>query len=392
MKKPIITILALAIALIPAGIAFADRPEDIVNNMFNEVLKRNPTPSEFDRYMDLVIENGWDNSDLKRVLRKKKADALARESGEYFEEDYDDYGYDSRDRDYHRYSDRRYYETRRWVEYAFEEKLNRLPTRRELNEYCDICLDRGYNRRELEDRIASDFRGERKSYRRDDNYHYDYDRYSSDEEVEIIIEDIFREEMNRDVDDDSMRKYRRLMIDDGWSERRVRNDIMKNPVMDRQEIETVVVRAFEDLLNRRPKPRERDSYVDDMIRYRWDELKVRDTIKRSREYRYDRPRQLIEQAYEEVLLRQADASAYSLTNTIVREDWNIEDVKNHLRKSSEYHNETIPIMLEIAYLELLNRKPDPYGINFYTQRAKDGWTFEEIKDHIRASDEYAEKH
>ena len=48
-------------------------------------------------------------------------------------------------------------------------------------------------------------------------------------------------------------------------------------------------------------------------------------------------------------------------------------------------------MLHIAYKELLDREPDDYGIGFYTKRAMEGWTFEDIKTHIRASDEYASR-
>ncbi len=388
MKKRTITILALAIAVLPASFGFADAPEDIVNNMFNEVLKRNPTHEEFDRYMDLVIENGWDNSDLKRILRQKKSDAYEREFNSDYDREYDrDRGYD-RDR---RYSDRDYYDKRRWVEYAFEDEIGRLPTRNEMDEYCDICLEERYSQSELNRRIASDYRNKPRNRRQNGNDHYDYDRYSSDEEVEYIIEDLFRKELGRDVDDASMRKYRRLMIDQGWSERRVSRDLAKNPILLREDLEKIVVRAFEDLLDRRPRPRERDEYVDNMMDLRWDERKVRDMIKRSSEYTYDRPREFIDKAYRQVLLREPDAGAYGLTQQILRKDWSLEDVKNHLRRSQEYRTKTIPKMLEMVYAELLNRKPDAYGINYYTKRAQDGWTLEDIKDHIRSSDEYSER-
>ena len=79
MKIRCLNLLALTLMFLSAGIALADTPESIVNNMFREVLKRNPTPEEFDYYRHLVIENGWDNSDLKTVLRNKKADAMDRE-------------------------------------------------------------------------------------------------------------------------------------------------------------------------------------------------------------------------------------------------------------------------------------------------------------------------
>ena len=398
MKLRTIFILATTLTLLPAGIAFADAPEDIVNNMFREVLKRNPTHEEFDYYKHLVIENGWDNSDLKRVLRQKKSEAIEREvNGDDGHDHHRDYGrdrgeYQEQGRDRSRYAGRDYYEKRRWVEGAFEDKVGRLPSRDEMDDYCDLCVEKRYNRSDLERQISDDYRGESRGMRREEDYRYNFDRYSNEEEVELIIEDIFRGELEQDVDDASMRKYRRLMIDEGWSEKRVRNDIVNSPELVRGKYEKIVVRAYEDLLERTPNPRERDGYVDDMMRQRWDERRLRDAIKRSREYSYDRPRRIIEQAYRETLLREADPGAYSLVSEINRHDWSIEDVKVNLRRSAEYRDQTIPKMLDIAYAELLNRKPDSYGIEFYTKRAREGWTFEQIKDHIRASDEYARTH
>lgn len=396
MNKLTFIAFTLLSSLLPVGFVYADAPKDIVYNMFNEVLKRNPTREEFAIYMDLVIENGWDNSDLKSVLRQKKSDAINHEiygepSREYDAgyEQHRDRGSDGARR---QYSGREYYEKRRWVEAAFEEELERLPSRREMDDYCDLCLDERYSKSDLRRRVGDDFRGKSRMSGRDRNGRYDYDRYSSDEEVEIIIEDLFQKELGEAVDRASMRKYRRLMIDEGWSERQIRNDIVSSPKMVREDLEKVVVRAYEDLLGQRPGPRDRDYYVDEMIKRRLDEKGLRQTIKRSREYTVDRPRTLIDTAYKRVLLRDADPSAYALERMIVQKDWDLEAVENHLRQSQEYRTQTVPKMLELAYEELLNRRPDPYGIGFYTERAMEGWSFEQIKDHIRASDEYAKTH
>ena len=391
MSRITITVLMLATVLLPMSAISRTPPRDIVYNMFNEVLKRNPTPEEFDIYMDLVIENGWDNSDLKEVLRQKKRDAKNRAMyGDNWGDDYD-YDRPHLDRGFNRHSERDYWESRRWIESSFDQHLGRLPTRREMERYCEICLDKDYSRNELSRRISDDYRGERRYRGSRYNERYDYERYASEAEVEYIIEEIFRDELRRDVDHDSMRKYRRLMIDEGWSERRVREDLAHQPQMSRMDLEKVVVRAYEDLLDKRPSTPERDRYVELMLNRHWDERKLRDSIKRSREYTYDRPRNLIKKAYQNVLLREAEAAAFNLSNTIVSRGWNLEDIENHLRKSAEYRDHTIPKMLHIAYKELLDREPDDYGIGFYTKRAMEGWTFEDIKTHIRASDEYASR-
>lgn len=48
-------------------------------------------------------------------------------------------------------------------------------------------------------------------------------------------------------------------------------------------------------------------------------------------------------------------------------------------------------MVKLAYEEVLDREPDPAGERFYLARACEGWTFEQIKNHMRQSDEYRSK-
>ncbi|MEQ9822901.1 MAG: hypothetical protein ABQ298_00780 [Puniceicoccaceae bacterium] len=375
MKTLAIYTLSLLSLLTLVAPVSAQSVEDVVYDAFEAVLDRRPTRDELNYYADRTERERWSYSELKRELEY-------RHSGERSGQDR---------RDSRRHSSRDAYESRRWIEASFEEHLGRLPTRMEMDSYCDLCLDHGYNRTQLDRRIADDFRGRQREYYRDDAS-YDFDRYSGNEEVEWIIADIFRTELDQEVDETSLRKYRRLMLDDGWSERRVRKDILSSPELVRGRYEKYVVRAYEDLLDRTPSPRERDGYVQDMIRHRWDESKLRSMIKKSREYTYDRPRRLIETAYRETLLREPDADAYTLVREIVRRDWSLEDVNAHLRESHEYRTQTVGKMIDLAYAELLNRKPDPYGIQFYSQRVREGWSFEQIKKHIRSSDEYREKH
>lgn len=377
MKTFTIVTLSLLFHLIGSISLAAQSAEDVVYDAFEEVLDRRPTRDELNHYVDQVENQRWSYSDMARELRRNNRSSQERSSHS--------------DRARGRHPERDYYEKRRWVESAFEEHLGRLPTRVEMDSYCDMCLDHGYSRSDLERRISSDFQGQARGSYRDDSY-YEYDRYSSGEEVEWIIAELFKTELDQEVDEASLRKYRRLMIDDGWSERRVRQDILSSPELVRGRYEKYVVRAYEDLLDRTPSPRERDGYVQDMIRHRWDEQKLRSMIKKSREYTYDRPRRMIEAAYRETLLREPDADAYTLVREIVRRDWSLDEVNAHLRKSHEYRTRTIGTMIDQAYAELLNRKPDPYGIQFYSQRAREGWSFEQIKNHIRSSDEYAEKH
>ncbi|MCG8524971.1 MAG: DUF4214 domain-containing protein [Opitutales bacterium] len=75
----------------------------------------------------------------------------------------------------------------------------------------------------------------------------------------------------------------------------------------------------------------------------------------------------------------------------MRKDWGIIQVREHLQKSTEYRYTTIPKMVKLTYQEVLDREPDPTGERFYLARAREGWTFEQIKNHMRQSDEYRSK-
>lgn len=55
-------------------------------------------------------------------------------------------------------------------------------------------------------------------------------------------------------------------------------------------------------------------------------------------------------------------------------------------------NRAITSAINIAYDTLLNRKPDPIGIEIYSQRLREGWTVPQMEDDIRASPEYKVVH
>jgi hypothetical protein len=379
MKTRSIITLSMVTLLLSTSLLMGMTVEDVVYEAFESELKRRPTKEEFIRYTDLVEDRRLDVRELRREIRHldRRSSGPSRPTLE---------------RNNTRFPEREYFEKRRWVESAFEEHTGRLPTRTELDEYCDICLEQRYSRDAISRRIAADYRQYPRENYDPHEVHYDFDRYSSDAEVEWIIGEIFREELDQEVDDGSMRKYRRLMIDRGWSERRVREDILSSPELMWVTNQKIVVRAYEDLLDRRPSVQERDAYVRDMIDRRWDEQRLRDAIRKSREYTYDRPRNMIDKAYRETLLREPDAGAYSLVREIVRRDWSLDDVNDHLRKSHEYRTNAIPKIINLVYDEMLQREPDDYGIQFYGDRLREGWTIEQMRTHVRASDEYAKKH
>jgi hypothetical protein len=373
-------VLSLIILCMPATRVFANSGQgetrQMVTDAFIEVLDREPTRREIREYASLVEERNLDFHDLERELRYnyQSGGKRNRNTGRRDRGDCDSF------------------QPRRWVESIFEENIGRLPSEREMNEYCDLCLDERLNKRDLERFIRDDYEGVYEPYSSDRDYHYDYRRYTDSREIEIIIEEAYRDILSRAPDTVGMRNYRSLMIDKGWSERRLREHLSKSPEALYERNSRIVICAFEDLLDREPKQNELKDYTDEMYQRKWDEKKLRHKVRQSREYQYTRPHLLINQAYREVLLRDADSSACEgLRKEIVRNGWTLDKVKEHLRKSAEYKNVTIPKMVKLAYREVLGREPDPQGERNYFSNARKGWTFEMIKESLRKSKEYRDK-
>jgi hypothetical protein len=389
-KTTLLTILAALLITAPMlmgnsrmGEPDYETAERVVMDTYTREFNRQPSRQELFRYVYLVTENNWTPRDLRQQLRRTGPDfTQGPNAGQSF-------GAYQESRSSSRHSDRDYYQSRRWVESIFEDKVGRLPNRSEMDEYCDLSLSRRYDRSSLERLIVQDYQGVYEPYSNHDDYRYRYDRYSSGDEADLIVREAYLDILGREPDPEGLRNYRSLMIDRGWSERRLREHLANSPEVLWERNSKIVIRAYQDLLDREPSTRELEVAVEQIGQRKWDEKRYRDEVRKSTEYQHTRPRAMIEQAYREVLLRDADAGSFEgLRREILRNNWTLKQVKDHLRKSSEYQNVTIPKMVREAYLEVLKREPDPNGERTYLKRAREGWTFEQIKDHMRKSDEY----
>jgi TorA maturation chaperone TorD len=138
------------------------------------------------------------------------------------------------------------------------------------------------------------------------------------------------------------------MIDKGWTERDVRDDLRKSPEFARQSRESaerVVRRAYQDVLGRQPDPQGLRSYADRVQRDGWDEHDVRVALERSPEYRQrnamtrEKAEQIVREAYRSVLRRDADeAGLRNYVNRVMRDKWTQAQVERELRQSEEYRN------------------------------------------------------
>ncbi len=108
----------------------------------------------------------------------------------------------------------------RMIERAFQDTLRRAPDASELRRYRVRVDEDHWN----EDDIADDLRSRRDHMSHGDRTTRDRDSY----DVDRIIRNAYQDVLGRAPDAEGLRTYRRNMIDDGWTERQVRDALRKS--------------------------------------------------------------------------------------------------------------------------------------------------------------------
>jgi hypothetical protein len=138
-----------------------------------------------------------------------------------------------------------------------------------------------------------------------------------------------------------------------------------------------------------------------MNNYGWTEQDVRSDLRERSDYRrysagsgFDTDA-VISRAYEDILAREPDqASRQSHRRHIMQEGWSEQDVRQALRQSPEYGsraNRTASAdrIIGRAYQDVLNRQPDPGGLNTYRRAIiEEGWDEQDLRQVLLRSDEY----
>ncbi len=120
-----------------------------------------------------------------------------------------------------------------------------------------------------------------------------------------------------------------------------RHDDDRRPPRDRDErgprqIDSLIDRAYRDLLERAPDPEGREHYRE-LLRQGLTEEQMRDRIRESVEYRVTLPDAKTTQAYRKVLERDPDRIGLEgYRKKIVDQRWSERDVENDLRRSAEF--------------------------------------------------------
>ena len=107
---------------------------------------------------------------------------------------------------------------------------------------------------------------------------------------ETIVRRAYQDILERDPDPVGMRIYRSHLIDDGWSEQQVREDLRRSPeyhernTMTRNRAEEIVRQAYLKVLNREPDAGSQ-GYVDAVFRKRMTQQDVERALRDSPEFR-----------------------------------------------------------------------------------------------------------
>jgi len=107
---------------------------------------------------------------------------------------------------------------------------------------------------------------------------------------------------------------------------------------------------------------------------------------------------IIRQAYREVLNREPDPQGMEIyRNHMMRDGWSDDKVRQSLKSSPEYAQkggmtaEKAQEVVRRAYLSVLKREPDPASKTFVEKVLLSGWSQQDVENELRKSDEYKRK-
>jgi hypothetical protein len=129
---------------------------------------------------------------------------------------------------------------------------------------------------------------------------------------------------------------------ENWNDTISSIQVRPSSVVSSRDAERIVQRAYQDVLGRNPDPDGMRIYRSHMVDDGWSEAKVRESLHDSPEYRekmtmtYPKAQEVVRQAYLSVLKREPDPGAAGYVDKVLRSHWTQADVERELRKSPEY--------------------------------------------------------
>lgn len=227
----------------------------------------------------------------------------------------------------------------RLIERAFRDVLRREPDDSEYRRYRVRVSEDHWT----EEDVRADLKGRRDYWSHRDRS----DRERGSYDVDRVIRRAYEDVLGREPDQPGLREYRRKMIDEGWTERQVREALRKSPEHSSNtsaSADRIVRRAYQDVLGREPDFNGLAQYRNQILSHGWDEHDVRQALLQSPEYRQknamtpDKAREVVRRAYLSVLGREPDPGSEGYVQRVLRDHWTEREVARELRNSPEYRN------------------------------------------------------
>ena len=155
----------------------------------------------------------------------------------------------------------------------------------------------------------------------------------------------------------------------------------------------VIKRAFSDLLGREPSAQELRRFRGQIIDQGWTERMLRDHLRSDDGFRREAADAIILRAFRDLLSRVPDLSGLGgLRSLIVDRGWTEEMVRDNIRRGDEFRNEGASRIVRQAFLEVLGREPNGEELAKYRRRLLDDkWLGPEVREDLKRSAEYPQK-
>ncbi len=155
-------------------------------------------------------------------------------------------------------------------------------------------------------------------------------------DAERAVRSAYRDLLGRDPDDRGLHEYRERLMERGWTEDQLRDDLRRSPEFRNRDLDAILRKVYHEVLGRSPDPSGSASYRR-ALQNGMSEAEFRADLLRSREYAELHARNSVTRAYREVLRRDPDpAGLANYTKLMLERGWNEDRVRESLRSSDEY--------------------------------------------------------
>ena len=157
----------------------------------------------------------------------------------------------------------------------------------------------------------------------------------------------------------------------------------------RRDADAAIRSAYRDLFGRDPDTIGLNNYRKRLLDSGWTETQLRDDIRKSTEYKNRDLNAIARNAYREILGRDPDASGLAAYTRSLGRGMSDSELRAELRRSPEGVTRAARETVTRLYREILRREPDPDGLANYTKMLVErGWDEARLREALRRSPEF----